>query len=148
MNEPRRRSAAFRLKQAIKDFDREGDAPEWPTPAVAKAFEALDLDPHSHDDCRRLLSIFADVHFGTNGRPKTRPWVLWATLGAYHRARSKWPEHSGSDSKLCELMVKNSKKLFEGRFNNIKPDALRKRVEQARNLDGGMWDRYWASTWK
>jgi hypothetical protein len=119
-----------RLAEKINRFNKPY-RPPWPTSAVRAAFNALGRDPHNADDYKLVLTILAEEVFGRRrGRPSIPGYELIYLLDDYEKAKTQWPDKSESD--ICRKM--QHPKMFCGRYSEVKPEAMRKRLQAARRV--------------
>jgi len=114
--------------------------PHFTSPFIRKYFGAFHLDPEDRDDRDRLLAIFFIATLGTSEpgrRPTKRDFnQLIYDVEAARNGRKK------SDREICRVLIEDSRGRFEGRYKDYseRPNALRHRVRELRELLGGNWD--------
>jgi hypothetical protein len=93
---------------------------------VAAAFKYFELDPKNPLHNQLLLGILADVCFPRRSRKKKWDDYCYVVLARCYEAIER--KHKGvSDSEAAELIQQK----FSG-FDHVTPDALRKRLPEAR----------------
>jgi hypothetical protein len=128
-SDPETRSAAAHHALSINGQDS----------SLKKAFEAAGLDDRNPFHWRKLITYFADVHFGSNRKRSGRKtkWsdnklcVLLHDFTQRKKYLSSITDEKLTDRSICESM--KHKTRFEGRYSQYRTPTILRNLQRARN---------------